>query len=67
MSDKTSFTFLIRSDERLALKRLAMMTERSEGATLRWLIRNAARDLKAEATVENNASNANVVISNATA
>jgi len=34
---------------------------------LRWLIRNAARDLKAEATVENNASNANVVISNATA
>jgi hypothetical protein len=66
MSDKTPFTFLIRSDERLTLKRLAKMTERSEGATLRWLIRNAARDLKAEATTQNSAPNTHAGISDAT-
>lgn len=43
MSDKTRFMFLIRPSEREALKRLAEAFDRSEGATLRLLIRNASR------------------------
>lgn len=42
MSDKKHFTFLIRLEERETLKRISKATERSEGATLRWLIREAA-------------------------
>lgn len=43
MSDKCPFTFLIRPEERAALKRLAQAQDRSEAATLRLLIREAAR------------------------
>lgn len=49
MSDKTQFTFLIRRDERAALLHLSRVNERSASAMLRWLIRQAARELKADA------------------
>jgi len=45
MSDKRPFTFLIRPSERVALRTLARNSERSEGAVLRLLIREAAREL----------------------
>ncbi len=50
MSDKVPFTFLIRDDERAELKRLAKSMDRSEGATLRLLIRQATRDLETKNT-----------------
>ena len=49
MSDKTQFSFLIRRDERAALFHLSRVNERSASAMLRWLIRQAARELKADA------------------
>jgi hypothetical protein len=39
MPDKQRFSFLIRSEERLALKQIATLTDRSEGGTIRLLIR----------------------------
>jgi hypothetical protein len=45
MSRKTPFTFLIRPEEREILKHLAQTNDRSEGATLRWLIRESAIDV----------------------
>jgi hypothetical protein len=55
MSDKIPFTFMIRQDERAALKRLAQMSERSEGTTLRYLIRMAAKELDADAMTQSEA------------
>ena len=43
MNNKTRFSFLVRPDERVALQRLARLDDRSQGATLRRLIRQAAR------------------------
>jgi len=43
MSDKSRFAFLLRPIERRALERLAQLTERSQGGTLRYLIRQEAR------------------------
>jgi hypothetical protein len=45
MSDKKRFSFYIRPDEREILVRLAALADRSESATIRLLIRNAAREL----------------------
>jgi hypothetical protein len=45
MSDKRRFGFLIRPKEREALKRLSEAMDRSEGAVLRTLIRQAERDI----------------------
>jgi hypothetical protein len=45
MSVKQQFGFLIRPEERQALKNLAAQLDRSEAATLRYLIRDAARKL----------------------
>lgn len=45
MRNKQRFTFLIRPDEREALKDMARKIDRSEAATLRLLIREAARGL----------------------
>lgn len=45
MSDKKPFMFLIRPNERQTLKQLAKTFDRSEGATVRLLIRNAAQVL----------------------
>jgi len=43
MRDKRRFSFLLRPDERTALQRLARISDRSQGATLRYLIRQAAK------------------------
>jgi hypothetical protein len=43
VSDKQSFSFLIRPSERQALKAMAQHAERSESAMVRTLIREAAR------------------------
>lgn len=43
MSDKSRFAFLLRPIERRALERLAQLTERSRGGTLRYLIRQEAQ------------------------
>lgn len=43
MSDKYQFTFLIRASERAWLRQLAKISDRSEGATLRYLIRQEAK------------------------
>jgi hypothetical protein len=53
MSDKQRFSFFIRSDERRILKILAAIHNRSEGATLRLLIRSSARELLNEAETPN--------------
>ncbi len=45
MSSKEPFTFLVRPSERVILKQLADIHERSEAAMLRWLIRQASRQL----------------------
>jgi hypothetical protein len=45
MSDKQRFSFLIRSKEREVLRRLSEAMDRSEGAVLRTLIRQAERSL----------------------
>jgi hypothetical protein len=45
MPDKQRFSFLLRPDERATLRMLAELADRSEGATLRQLIRQAAREL----------------------
>lgn len=44
MSDKQRFTFLLRPDERAVLRRLARTVDRSEGATLRLLIRRVGKE-----------------------
>ena len=43
MSNKRRFSLLLRPDERQALQRLAQLTERSQGAMIRLLIREEAR------------------------
>ena len=43
MNDKSRFGFLLRSDEREALEHLARLADRSQGSTLRCLIREEAR------------------------
>jgi hypothetical protein len=43
MNGMTRFSFLIRPDERAALRRLAWVSDRSQGATLRRLIRETAK------------------------
>ena len=43
MRDKRRFSFLLRPNERTALLRLAQISDRSQGATLRRLIRQAAQ------------------------
>jgi hypothetical protein len=48
MDRKRPFSFLIRADERRILKELAQKADRSEGATLRLLIREKARELDAK-------------------
>jgi hypothetical protein len=45
MRDKQRFAFLIRPNEREILKRLSEAMDRSEGATLRTLIRQAGKEL----------------------
>lgn len=52
MSDKTQFTFLIRRDERAALSQLSRIYERSASATLRYLIRQAAREIPTDAPAQ---------------
>jgi len=44
------FSFLLRPGEMTALKRIAEVMDRSQGATLRTLIREAARELPADPT-----------------
>ena len=44
MKEKRRFSFLLRPDERAALQHLARTTDRSQGATLRRLIRQAASE-----------------------
>ena len=44
MSNKERFSFLLRPEERADLQRLAAEVDRSQGATLRLLIRQAARE-----------------------
>lgn len=48
MSTKKRFTFLIRPEKRKALRELAEVTDRSEGATIRQLIRHASREIPQE-------------------
>lgn len=48
MINKKRFTFLIRPEERKALRELAQATDRSEGATIRQLIRQASKGLPSE-------------------
>lgn len=43
MGDKSRFAFLLRPSERQLLERLAQLTERSQGGTLRYLIRQEAQ------------------------
>ena len=43
MSDKQRFNFSIRPEERAVLKQLAETSDRSEAATLRYLIRTAGQ------------------------
>lgn len=43
MNDKSRFGFLLRPDEREALEHLARLANRSQGSTLRCLIREEAR------------------------
>lgn len=45
MNKRQRFTFFLRPDERLQLQRLAELADRSQGAMLRYLIRQAAREL----------------------
>jgi hypothetical protein len=48
MSDKQRFSCLLRPNERAKLKRYSQILDRSEGATLRYLINHADRILPAE-------------------
>ncbi len=45
MADKRRFSFLMRQREAEALKRIAEVMDRSQGAALRILIRRADREL----------------------
>lgn len=44
MSEKKRFSMLLRPDERVALRRLAKLFDRSEGAMVRQLIRLSAQE-----------------------
>jgi len=46
MSDRIRFQVLLRPQEAVALKRIAEAMDRSQGAALRTLIRNHARELE---------------------